>query len=81
MILPEHIVAGVVSRLALQSYGQFSRIVWEAPVVNCNMVSYYTVAMTTSSGGTLIELGTTTSQNYTLTKNYSKCPLVEEKEG
>ena len=73
----KHTTAGVVSGLALQSYGQLSRIVWEAPVVNCNRVSYYTVAMTTYADGTLIETGTTTDQNYTLTKNYSKCPVRE----
>eukprot|EP00731_Ephydatia_muelleri_P019175 Em0011g1215a len=64
-------ISGVVSGLALQSYGQLSRIVWEVPVVNCNRVSYYTVAMTTYADGTLIETGTTTDQNYTLTKNYT----------
>eukprot|EP00731_Ephydatia_muelleri_P019163 Em0011g1203a len=63
-------ISGVVSGLALQSYGQLSRIVWEAPVVNCNRVSYYTVAMTTYADGTVVETGTTTDQNYTLTKNY-----------
>eukprot|EP00731_Ephydatia_muelleri_P019111 Em0011g1151a len=66
-----HAGSGVVSGLALQSYGQLSRIVWEVPVVNCNRVSYYTVAMTTYADGTLIETGTTTDQNYTLTKNYT----------
>ena len=71
----KHTTAGVVSGLALQSYGQLSRIVWEAPVVNCNRVSYYTVVMTTYADGTLVETGTTTDQNYTLTKNYSKCPV------
>ena len=65
--------AGVVSGLSLQSYGQLLRIMWEAPVLNCNMISYYTVAMTTYSEGTLIEMGTTTLQNYTLTRSYGMC--------
>ena len=63
--------AGVVTGLTLQS--QLLRIVWEAPIVTCNAVSYYTVAMTTYSEGTLIETGTTTLQNYTLTKSYGNC--------
>ena len=45
--------------------------------MNCNRVSYYTVAMTTYADGTVVETGTTTDQNYTLTKNYSKCPVRE----
>ena len=66
------VLAGVVSGLTLQSNGHLLMIVWEVPEVNCNTVSYYTVAMTAYSDGTLIEMGTSTEQNYNLTKNYSK---------
>ena len=63
----------MVSGLTLQLYGQLLRIVWKAPIVNCNTISNYTVAMKTYTEGTLIEMGATTVPNYTLTKNYSKC--------
>ena len=70
----EHIPVpdGMVSGLTYQSSGP---LVWQAPVVNCNTVSYYTVTMTMYSDGTLVEMGTTTQQNYTLTRSYGKCSI------